>query len=419
MQETSAQLHISTADDDGEAQDVADLEAAEVDTTEPAAANPARPVAFTNADAEDQIDDEFIDYAGMNNRSGPRRLITGVQGLLTPLRLTSVLVDDDEFSQPLVAPPLQLEAEQWRRLRTQLAEDPVLLDLTAMTTAGAPAPLAPMAWLMFMVGLIIALPIFVGLPTPVGTPQQWPGVTAAHAAIDALPAEAEVWIYWAYDPATAGEMDLLALPLARHLLERQTHPILISPLPGGPAVAQRLFDRAISDLRTENSLEPLAGRALYWNGGYLPGGAAVLAWLAQSPAAALYGHTQPFPMAWSPTQQPQSTPALTVVVAATAEAVQQWLEQVQPLLYRPVVAFTTASADPLLRPYLDSGQLSGLVSGFDGAAFYTQLQNRPLPYAEEQLGREQLIFQNWGHLALLGVIVLGNLAVILRRRSGG
>ena len=110
-------------------------------------------------------------------------------------------------------------------------------------------------------------------------------------------------------------------------------------------------------------------------------------------------------------------PALAIVVAAQAEDVQQWLEQVQPLAPAPVVAFTGAGADPILRPYLASGQLQGLVSGFDGAASYQQLRARPLNYTLNYAGDgrwlQQLVAQNWGHVALLLILLLGNLRGLL------
>jgi hypothetical protein len=109
-------------------------------------------------------------------------------------------------------------------------------------------------------------------------------------------------------------------------------------------------------------------------------------------------------------------PVLVVVIAAHAENVQEWLEQVQPLNGAPVVAFTSAGVDPLVRPYLATGQLAGLVSGFDGAQAYYDLQQRNgvvFLTAEETRLRRQRIFQNWGHVAFLITIVLGNLVALL------
>jgi hypothetical protein len=70
-----------------------------------------------------------------------------------------------------------------------------------------------------------------------------------------------------------------------------------------------------------------------------------------------------------------------------------------------------------LRPYWDSSQLVGLVSGYDGAYTYQSL-------LDDRSGREdarkldyQLVLQNWGQIAVLIVILLGNVAAILGRST--
>ena len=69
------------------------------------------------------------------------------------------------------------------------------------------------------------------------------------------------------------------------------------------------------------------------------------------------------------------------------------LEQAQPLDRLPIVAFTSAAADPVLRPYLESGQLRGLVSGFDGAWAYAQQSGLPLSAANQARLDSQLTRQ--------------------------
>jgi hypothetical protein len=167
----------------------------------------------------------------------------------------------------------------------------------------------------------------------------------------------------------------------------------------------------LNELSTAAKRNQSLGVDSYLEGAYLPGGAAALTLLAQSPQSALIGHTDRTAFLLGPlvTQRP----ALAIVVAAQAEDVQQWLEQVQPLAPAPVVAFTGAGADPILRPYLASGQLQGLVSGFDGAATYQQLRARPLNYTWDGRWLQQLVAQNWGHVALLLILLLGNLRGLL------
>ena len=210
-------------------------------------------------------------------------------------------------------------------------------------------------------------------------------------------------------------MDLLALPLVAQLFDRQSQPIVVSLLPNGLATARRLFARTTDDMLEDPLLQTQAEHARYIEGGFLPGGAAALPLLGQNLRAGLLESTTGATPAL--TSALAQRPALAVIVAAQAEDVQQWLELVQPLDQIPVVAFTSASADVPLRPYLDSGQLRGLVSGFDGAYAYQQLLTHPLPRGEEAVYRLQLVFQNWGHLTFLLLIVLGNLAALIYARS--
>ena len=333
----------------------------------------------------------------------------GVQGLLEPVQIASELNESRGPATPAVATPLTLQAEQLRRIRALLTDDPVLLDPPAIAAQLPPVRLH-LPWLILLVSVALALPILFDLFGPVGVAPQWPGVAEAHSAIDGLPAGATVLMLWAYDATTAAELDLVALPIASHLLERRIQPIFVSQLPGGPAVAERLFQRAAEGLRADTTFRLVVDRELTINAGYLPGGAAGLTLLAQAPTSALLRHSPLAPVAAPLTDAMVAQTALTIVVAAQAEAVQQWLEQGQPLQQRPTLAVTSAGADPLLRPYLASGQLSGLVSGFDGAISYQQLRTVHLAAAEEDWLNRQLILQNWGHFALLLILLLGNLA---------
>lgn len=341
-------------------------------------------------------------------------LVAGIEGLLDPVQIANEGSDQLEtLAPPVAAEPFAMSTEQVRRIRSLLTNDPVLLDMPGTAHVHSPNRLH-LPWLMLLLMLAVALPILLDFFGPIGAPVQWPGVAEAHTLIDTLPVDTTVLVIWAYDAATAGEMDLLALPLVSHLLARSIQPIVVSQLPGGPAMAQRLFDRATAGLLADDRVQLPADRALAIQAGYLPGGAALLSWVAQEPAVALTRHVPASATDFPLTEVALARPVLTIVVAAQAEGVQQWLEQGQPVQYAPTdvptLAFTSAGADPILRPYLASGQLSGLVSGFDGAITYQQLRTIKLAVGEEALLNRHLILQNWGHFAVLLLLVLGNLA---------
>ncbi|MDQ3249116.1 MAG: zinc ribbon domain-containing protein [Chloroflexota bacterium] len=338
------------------------------------------------------------------------RLISGVQGLLEPLGVANQLTGDGASATPSRLPPaLGLDNEQMRLVRAVMTQDPPLPEPPA---ANDWRPLAALRipWVFALLGLAVGLPIFLLYSQPVGQPQQWPGVAEAYATVQNLAADAPVLILWAYDPATADEMDLVALPLVSHLLERQSRPVIVTLMPTGLASARRLFARAAADQAADPTLNLALGGSRYAEIGFLSGGALALPLLGQNSWADL-------PLQDASSTATLAAPTVAIVIAAQAETVQQWLELVQPLNQTPVVAFVSAGADPLLRVYLDGGQLSGLVSGFDGAYSYQQLRNRPLSRLEEQGYRLQLVFQNWGHLAFLVIILLGNLAALLAPRA--
>jgi len=320
------------------------------------------------------------------------RLVSGVQGLLEPIRAAAIPHEEVGQSPSLPHTGTIPDNEQMRRVRALLADEPVLASVPAHPRLHQPALWLP--WIFLIVGLAVMLPLWAGWGSPPASdPHLWSGVDATYRAIERLPAGARVQLFWAYDPATAGEMDLLSTTVMRHLLQRTVMFDAVALLPNAPATAQRvvnrLLDRRLPDLTGVIAQDALTVR-------FVPGGATILP---------LFG---------------QNSADLAVVLAARAEDVQDWLEQVASVNQVPVVAVTAAAADPVLRPYLDSGQIVGLVSGFDGAYHYTERMAAAPDPDYVQAMRWQVAGQNYGTAAILAVIALGNLAALLlgRRQDG-
>ena len=340
-------------------------------------------------------------------RQTPQRQLAGLQGLLEPADLSWAGLEPS-----LATPPSpELADPQLRELRGAFREDVHLADPPAQAPGGG-AALVRRPWIYWLLLLLMGGGIFLGFPSGQEEPHAWPGLLEAHAAIEALPEESLVLVDWSYDPATAGEMDLVALGVFEHLVERRARFLVISQLPGGPASARRLIQRASGRLRGAGVREAIP---LVSEGGYLPGGPASLPLLGQAPGAGVPVNIQGQPAQVDPILRALQVerPALALVVAAQSEDVRRWLEQVQPLNQAPVIAVTSAAADPALRPYWDSGQIQGLVSGFDGGIRYRQLLNRPLLPQEERLLGWQLTGQGMGFIVLVILVILGNLAGLL------
>ena len=339
------------------------------------------------------------------------RLLTSVSGLLAPVDIT-VSGEGEETYAPRSRSVDEGRGDLWRQVRMRMTTPPLVAGMP-LIGARQPEPDLQLRWIFAILAFALIVPAVSIFAWPSGSATQWPGVAEAFLAIDSLPANANVLVYWAYDPATAGELDLEAQPVTTHLLQQRARLSVVSLLPGGPATARRLINRARVEWQRSENLTVTSKST--WNVPivYLSGGPSVLALIANNPDAALNA-------AIPETAQGSVTafgdrPDLSIVFAAQADDVQHWLEQVQPLSNTPVVAVVAAGADPASRPYWESGQLTGLVSGFDGAYSYQRLLDQQDRGDRVSQLNMQLVLQDWGHFVFFLVIILGNFAAVLRR----
>ncbi|MBX2998691.1 MAG: hypothetical protein KF893_09305 [Caldilineaceae bacterium] len=323
----------------------------------------------------------------------------------------------ERFPQPNPLSTPMLSDETRRQLRQLFVSEVPLAEILPHEARSDGGGLQRRTWIYWLLLAVLGFALLFGDEAPETLPHVWPGVGGAYAAINTLPTGSTVLIDWAYDPATAGEMDQVARPVIEHLIAQNADLIVISQLPLGPASARRLIAAAETSVWGEITAQRLDATLV--EGGFLPGGAATLPLLGQAPALGLPVDLQGRSAEIRPPLQTltEDGPALALVISAQFEPVQRWLEQVQPLNQTPTLAITSAAAAPPLRPYLDSGQLAGLVSGYNGGIGYRQLLLRPLARAEQIPLWRQIRGHNSALIVLLIVLVIGNLALSLERRS--
>jgi hypothetical protein len=332
------------------------------------------------------------------------QLLGGGQGYLESVAIAGDTPGPMAPSDRTQARPAAADNEHWRTLRSLLRDEPVL---ATATINGAKHPSYRALWITLLLLVAALAPFVLGdLLSAVGAPRVGPGIDGAYEAIANVQVDDDLIVYWQADPATTGELNMAALPVISHLLERGGRSIVISTLPAGIGAARRLYTEATRGM--DNSVMETMLQGWVGNGLFLSGGTAALPLVARDPTQLL---------SFAPTNTP--APQMAVIVAAQAEDVQQWLQIVQPVNRLPVVAITAAGAEPVLQPYLASGQLAGLVSGFDGGAAYQALRAEPL---SQQAQRKQMLavgVQNSGAIALLFIILAGNMARLFRRERRG
>ncbi len=311
---------------------------------------------------------------------------------------------------------IKLQASEEQQAHAELLEQ-ILAAETAPEPIASFSPLATQRGLRWLLAILLLVTVGAMLflrtqsfAVPSGETNE---IQDARLITEAIPENAPVLVVIDYEPALAGEMEATAAPLLDHAIILK-HPILtfISTNPIGGMLAERLFTGPLKDRGYQRGTQ-------YLNLGYLPGGLTGVRAFAQNPAAAV-----PFDMdlapAWTGTPLQNVTSlgqfAAMIVITDNAESARTWIEQTadkRPAT--PLIMVSSAQAAPMIEPYYQSRQVSGMVSGLhDGAIF--ERNNAGLP------GLVRRYWDTFSVGLLLGmVLILGgglwNLALGLRDRA--
>ncbi|HLA87597.1 MAG TPA: zinc ribbon domain-containing protein [Anaerolineales bacterium] len=302
----------------------------------------------------------------------------------------------------------------------QLAQAALLEQILAAETA--PVPIASFSvlrtsrslrwFLAFIVFVMITIPLFMRtqmFSLPVGVPMD---VNGALQVAQAIPESAPVLVAFDYEPARVGEMEAAAAPMFdQMILLRHPHLTFISTNETGAILVERFISGPLAVHNYQSGIQ-------YLNLGYLPGGQMGIRAFAQNPVV-----TSPFDMslssAWDsiPLEGISSLSqfAALIVVTDDAEAARTWIEQTESARGAiPFVVISSAQAAPMIQPYYESQQISGLVSGLYGGALFEQ-------YNAGRPGSARAYWDAYslGMLLAMALVLVGglwNLALGLRER---
>jgi hypothetical protein len=311
----------------------------------------------------------------------------------------------------------KLNATEEHQAQAALLEQ-ILAAETAPVPMKAASAVSAQRTLRWLIALLLI--VLVGGTTLTGTqifalPVSVPNQTAAAIkSVESLPPDLPVLVVFDYEPSTIGELQASAAPLIDHMLVLK-HPrlALLSTSPTGPALAEEFMSVTQADHHYVRGTQ-------YVNLGFLPGGLAGVYDFAQSPTSVM-----PLAADLSPAWDSAPLKGVTqlsdfsaiIVLTDSAESGRVWVEQAGPFRGKAaLVVVASAQAGPMLMPYYNSGQLTGLVAGINDAASVEQANS----------GRPGFVRRYWDaySVALLAAVVcmllggLWNLAAGLQARRG-
>jgi hypothetical protein len=260
-------------------------------------------------------------------------------------------------------------------------------------------------WIFLAVGLLVIVPLQTGFHV---APVQ-PGSRAKgfYDAIERIPPGSTVLLAGDYDPGTIAENYPMHLAAARHLMAHNLKIIAVELYPGGPPLADRVLHLAGEEFKKRESYD-------YVNLGFKSGNEAVMSAMGSAGIPRTFPvDRRGIPVSQIPVMKGVDNfgqIALIVSISAGFPGTKEWVQQVVSRYHVPMVAGVTAVSAPEYYPYLQAGQLQGLLGGMAGAAEYEVLVNHPA------LATRGMDAQSLVHLFIAFMIILGNLAALPQRR---
>ena len=260
-----------------------------------------------------------------------------------------------------------------------------------------------------LIFLVIAVAVVVPLLVPLGMRVK---VTAQakniYDEVEKLPAGSNILVAFDYDPAAAPEVHPMALAFLRHCFIKKHKVIILALWPQGAQLAVS----AMADMEAEFDL--VYGRD-YVNLGYKPGGDIVIKSLGSS-----FSEVFPRDMAGTPTAE---LPVMARVrnlkdvdfimdLSAGDPGIPAWVRVANALYQRRVAGGCTAVSAPQFFPYLQTGQLIGLLGGLKGAAEYEAVTD----YAGRASRRMDA--QSIAHVVIILFIIFANISYFILRKQG-
>ena len=218
-----------------------------------------------------------------------------------------------------------------------------------------------------------------------------------------------------YDPASAPEVQPMLLAVLRHLFKKQLVPVVMALWPLGPPLGQEALTQIAKEfnkIRKEQGLPPLEYGKDYVMLDYRPGGPSVILSIGREFRDAYSSDFRGIPLDELPVMRNiHNYRDFGAVVGLEAGATGDAWAQAQPRFGFKLILGGTAVTTPDWYPYLNSGQIRGLIGGLKGASEYEQLVLHP------DVASFGMAAQSVVHLLIILFIILGNIGYFVLQRG--
>jgi hypothetical protein len=262
---------------------------------------------------------------------------------------------------------------------------------------------------------IIFLLVAAAMLLPLVHPFAFPGLSVTPAVqniydrIESLPPGSNLLVSFDFDPSSKPELEPQARAVLRHAFSRHLHVIAVGLWVTGRGLAQEI----VTGCAREAGARPGED---YTYLGWQPGGTIVIIGLGQDiaktfPCDARGESTTNLPVMRGVKFLPDIQ--LLISIGAGDPGPEQWIVYGGDKYHVPMAAGTTSIQAAALAPYVQTGQLVGMLNGMKGAAEYERL----IGQAGTAIGGMDSMAL--GGFLILALVLVANAAYLLSGRKPG
>lgn len=252
--------------------------------------------------------------------------------------------------------------------------------------------------------LVLIVPLIVPLNIPISISASTKSV---YDMVENLKAGDKVLLALDYSPGGSADVHPQLEVMIQHLMRKGVKTVMVSFWDAGPMFGEQV-------------IKPLEAQGKKYgvdfiNLGYVAGGEPGIKKFATDVAGTTPKEFRGQPSAnFEIMQGVKDATAFKLIVdfASGTPGAKEWIRQVQTPMKIPMAVGTVTVSVPEYTPFIQSGQLIGMLGGLRGAAEYEKLNNTPGSAVSK------MDAQSMGHLLIIAFIVLGNVGYVLSRRNG-
>jgi len=271
-------------------------------------------------------------------------------------------------------------------------------------------------WIFLMVAVALTIPFYLDVTCKSYVS---PEVRSLFEAVEGLRPNSKVLIAFDYDPASEPELNPMAEAFLKYCFTKRLKVVIVGLWPQGPLQANRALDRVFEDpaiqaLGVEYGID-------YVNLGYQSGNEFAIQGMGSSIERVFPTDVRGTATGEVPIMQDVkdfSNVDFVFNLSAGYPGTVEWVQVAVDRFHVMLGAGNTAVQAPLAYPYLESGQMVGILGGMKGGAEFEALSGF------EGKATRFMVSQTAAHIVVILFIVVGNVAYFLvggsrRSRVGG